>query len=71
MFYMELRELISAHLPNAVVAAVIFTLYNISIDGIADPLTIALNSISYVITIFLGFVIITPILDRAFGSNTT
>ncbi|OYR59332.1 hypothetical protein [Halorubrum halodurans] len=68
---MNLRTLIHDHLPNAVVAAVIFTLYNAYTGGIADPVTIGVEFIAYVIAIFIGFVVITPILDEAFSSVTT
>ena len=68
---MELRKLVSDHLPNAVVAAAIFTLYNAYTGGISDPITIVVEFISYVIAIFIGFVVITPILDKAFDSVTT
>ncbi|KZX48904.1 MULTISPECIES: hypothetical protein [Haloarcula] len=68
---MELRTLVSDHLPNAVVAAAIFTLYNAYTDGISDPVTIGFEFISYVIAIFIGFVVITPILDKVFDSVTT
>ena len=68
---MELRKLVSAHLPNAVVAAIIFTLYNTYTGDIADPATIGIEFISYVIAIFIGFVVITPILNKVFGSITT
>ena len=68
---MELRELISAHLPNAVVAAIIFTLYNTYTGDIADPVKIGIEFIFYVTVIFIGFVVITPILNKAFSSVTT
>jgi len=67
---MELRELVSAHLQNAVVAAIIFTLYNTYTGDIADPVTIAVKFITYVIAIFIGFVVITPILNKVFSSGT-
>ncbi|MFC5279977.1 hypothetical protein ACFPM1_14595 [Halorubrum rubrum] len=68
---MELRTLLSDHLPNAVVAAAIFTLYNAYTSGFSDPVTIGFEFSSYVIAIFIGFVVITPILDKAFDSATT
>jgi hypothetical protein len=67
---MEFRELVSDHLPNAVVAAIIFTLYNTYTGDIADPVTIMMEFISYVIAIFIGLVVITPILNDVFGSVT-
>ena len=67
---MELRELVSAHLQNAVVAAIIFTLYNTYTGHIADPVTIGVEFVSYVIAIFIGFVVITPILNKVFGTVT-
>ncbi|MGQ4557399.1 hypothetical protein [Halobellus sp. GM3] len=68
---MELRKLVSAHLQNAVVAAIIFTLYNTYTGDIADPVSIGIEFISYVIAIFIGFVVITPILNKVFDSVTT
>jgi hypothetical protein len=68
---MKFGKLVSTHLPNAVVAATIFTLYNTYTDNISDPVTIALEFFSYVTVIFIGFVVITPILNKAFGSVTT
>ena len=68
---MELRKLVSDHLPNAVVASAIFALYNAYTGGITDPVTIGVEFISYVIAIFIGFVVITPILNKAFSSVTT
>jgi hypothetical protein len=53
------------------VAATIFTLYNTYTGDIADPVTIGVEFISYVIAIFIGFIIITPILNKAFSSVTT
>ncbi len=38
---------------------------------IAGPFTIGSEFLSYVIAIFIGFVIITPILNKVFGSSTT
>lgn len=67
---MQLGKLVSAHLPNAVVAATIFTLYNTYTGDIADPVTIGIEFVSYVTVIFIGFVVVTPILDKAFGSVT-
>jgi len=68
---MKFGKLVCAHLPNAVVAATIFTLYNTYTDDIADPVTIGIEFFSYVTVIFIGFVVITPILNKAFGSVTT
>jgi hypothetical protein len=68
---MEFRKLVSDYLPNAVVAATIFTLYNTYTGDIADPVTIGVEFISYVIAIFIGFIVITPILKKAFSSVTT
>jgi hypothetical protein len=68
---MKLRALVHDHLPNAVVAAAIFTLYNAYTGGIADPVTIGVEFVSYGIAIFIGFVVITPVLDEAFSSVTT
>jgi hypothetical protein len=68
---MELRKLVSAHLPNAVVAAIIFTVYNTYTGDIANPVSIGIEFISYVIAIFIGFVVITPILNKVFDSITT
>ena len=68
---MELRTSVSEHLPNAVVAAAIFTLYNAYTAGISDPVTIGFEFISYAIALFIGFMVITPILDKAFDSVTT
>jgi hypothetical protein len=68
---MKFGKLVSTHLPNAVVAATIFTLYNTYTDNISDLATIALEFFSYVTVIFIGFVVITPILNKAFGSVTT
>ena len=68
---MELRESVSAHLPNAVVAAIILTLYNTYTGDIADPVTIGIEFVSYVIAIFIGFAVITPMLNKVFGSVTT
>ncbi|MFC6875471.1 hypothetical protein [Halobellus marinus] len=68
---MELRKLVSAHLPNAVVAAIIFTVYNTYTGDIANPVSIGVEFISYVIAIFIGFVVITPILNKVFDSITT
>ncbi|WP_162224433.1 hypothetical protein [Halorussus amylolyticus] len=67
---MTLRELVSAHLPNAVVAAIIFALYDIYTGDIADPLAIGVDFILYLVAIFVGFVVITPILDRLFDDGT-
>jgi len=68
---MQLQELASTHLTDAVVVSTIFTLYNIYTGDIADPLAISTDFILYFIAIFVGFVVITPILDRVFGSDTT
>ena len=68
---MQLRKLVSDHLPNAVVAAAMFALYNAYTGGIADPVTIGVEFISYVIAIFIGFVVISLILDKKFDSITT
>ena len=68
---MQLRKLVSAHLPNAVVAAIIFTLYNTYTSDIADPVSIGIEFVSYVIAIFIGFVVITPILNKISDSVTT
>jgi hypothetical protein len=68
---MEFGKLVSAHLPNAVIAATIFTLYNTYTGDIADPVTIGVEYLTYVAVIFIGFVVITPILNKAFGSVTT
>ncbi|WP_080505218.1 hypothetical protein [Halorubrum aethiopicum] len=68
---MKLRTLVHDHLPNAVVAAAIFTLYNAYTGGLADPITIGTEFIAYVVAIFIGFVVITPVLDKAVSSVTT
>lgn len=68
---MELRRLASAHLPGAVVAAIIFTVYNNYTSDVGDPLAISIDFVLYFVVIFIGFVVITPILDRVFGSDTT
>jgi hypothetical protein len=68
---MKFGKLVSTHLPNAVVAATIFTLYNTYTGNISDLATILLEFFSYVTVIFIGFVVITPILNKAFGSVTT
>ncbi|AHB67844.1 hypothetical protein HISP_16230 [Haloarcula hispanica N601] len=68
---MKLRELVSNYLPDAVVAAIIFTLYNTYTSDIAGPLAIGTNFIFYVVVIFIGFVVITPILNRIFDRSTT
>jgi len=68
---MTVRELVSAHLPNAVLAAIIYTLYNIYTGDIAGPLAIGIDFISYAVAILIGFIVITPILDRAFDSSAT
>lgn len=68
---MQFGKLVSAHLPNAVVAATIFSLYNIYIGDIDDPVTIGVEYLTYVTVIFFGFVVITPILNKAFGSVST
>ncbi|MDB9235934.1 MULTISPECIES: hypothetical protein [Halorubrum] len=68
---MEFGKLVSAHLPNAVIAATIFTLYNTYTGDIADPVTIGVEYLTYVAVIFIGFVVITPILNKAFGRVTT
>lgn len=68
---MKLRKLVHDYLPNAVVAAAIFTLYNAYTGGIDDPVVIGVEFISYVIAIFIGFIVITPILNKAFSSLTT
>ncbi|ELZ61093.1 MULTISPECIES: hypothetical protein [unclassified Haloferax] len=65
---MELRKLVSDYLPNAVVAATIFTIYNTYTGDIADPVTIGVEFIFYIIAIFIGFMVITPILNKAFAS---
>jgi hypothetical protein len=46
-------------------------LYNTYTADIADPVTIGIEFFSYVTVIFIGFVVITPILNKAFGSVTT
>jgi hypothetical protein len=68
---MQLRKLVHDYLLNAVVAAAIFTLYNAYTGGIDDSVTIGVEFISYVIAIFIGFIVITPILNKAFSSVTT
>ena len=68
---MTVRALVSTHLSNAVAAALIYTLYNIYTTGIADPLAIGVDFISYLVPIFIGLVVITPILDTAFDRITT
>ena len=68
---MKFGKLVSAHLPNAVIAATIFTLYNTYTGDIADPVTIGVEYLTYVAVIFIGFVVITPILNKAFGRVTT
>jgi len=68
---MELRELASDHLPSAVVAAIIFTIYDSYTSEVGDPLMIGIDFVLYVVVIFIGFVVITPILDRVSGSDTT
>ena len=62
--------MVSAHLPNAVAAAIIFTVYNTYTGDIANPVSIGIEFISYVIAIFIGFVVITPILNKVFDSIT-
>ncbi|WP_080505945.1 hypothetical protein [Halorubrum distributum] len=68
---MEFGKLVSTHLPNAVIAATIFTLYNTYTGDIADPVTIGVEYLTYVAVMFIGFVVITPILNKAFGRVTT
>jgi len=68
---MELRESVSAHLSNAVVAAIIFTLYNTYTGDTADPVTVGIEFVSYVIALFIGFAVITPLLNKVLGSVTT
>ncbi|PHQ39068.1 hypothetical protein DJ69_08075 [Halorubrum persicum] len=68
---MQFGNLVSAHLPNAVVAATIFTLYNIYTGDVADPVTIGVEYLTYVTVIFIGFVVITPVLNKTFGSGST
>ncbi|WP_135305852.1 hypothetical protein [Haloarcula amylovorans] len=68
---MELRKLVSDYLPNAVVAATIFTIYNTYTGDIADPVTIGVEFLFYVIAIFIGFIVITPILNKALDSVRT
>jgi len=67
---MELRKLVSDYLPSAVVAATIFTIYNTYAGDIADPVTIGVEFVFYIIAIFIGFIVITPILNKAFDSVT-
>ncbi|AOP12797.1 hypothetical protein [Haloferax volcanii] len=63
---MELRKLVSDYLPNAVVAATIFTIYNTYTGDTADPVTIGVEFIFSIIAIFIGFIVITPILNKTF-----
>jgi len=67
---MKLRKLVHDHLPNAAVVAAIFTLYNAYTGGIDGPVTIGVEFITYVIAIFIGFIVITPVLNKAFSSVT-
>lgn len=64
-------DLASAHPQDAVVAAVIFALYNIYTGSIAAPVTIDIDFILNVVAIFLGCVVIVTVLDKVFGSSVT
>ncbi len=63
--------MISTHLPDAVIAAVIFTLFNIYTDEIAGPFTIILDFLLHVVAIVLGFVVINAVWNNVFGSEAT
>jgi hypothetical protein len=67
----QVRDVVSTHLPDAVIAAVIFTLFNIYTDEVAGPFTIILDFLLHVLAIFLGFVVITAIWNSVFGSEAT
>ena len=64
---MQLRKSVSDYLPKAVVASTIFTLYNTYTGDITNLVTIGVEFVSYVIAIFLGFLIITPVLEKVFN----
>ncbi|QHS16167.1 hypothetical protein GWK26_02810 [haloarchaeon 3A1-DGR] len=68
---MQGRDVISTHLPDAVIAAVIFTLFNIYTDEIAGPFTIILDFLLHVVAIVLGFVVINAVWNNVFGSEAT
>jgi len=66
---MTFRALLSAHLSDAVVASVIFTLYNVYTRDAIGPLAIGIDFLSYVVAIFVGFVVIDTLWDSVFGSD--
>jgi hypothetical protein len=62
-------ELVYTHLPNSVVAASIFTFYNIHTGETTEPIAIGSDFVVYFVAIFIGFVFITPILNRVFDRS--
>ncbi|SEH67086.1 hypothetical protein SAMN05192561_12713 [Halopenitus malekzadehii] len=68
---MQVREILSTHLPDAVIAAVIFTIFNIYTDEVVGPFSIILDFLLHVVAIFLGFIVINAIWNSVFGSEAT
>ncbi|PGF15431.1 hypothetical protein CP556_04325 [Natrinema sp. CBA1119] len=66
---MEFRDLISTHLPMAVVASVIIALFNIYTGDITTLTPLITEFILHVITIFVAFVIFDAIWYAVFDES--
>jgi hypothetical protein len=54
---MSLHDLVTTHLPKAVIASVIILLFNIYTGETTVPVRIGTEFILYILAIFIGFVI--------------
>jgi len=68
---MEIRDLVSTHLPMAVVASVVIALFNIYTGEITTIAHLVIDFLLHILAIFVGFVVFDAIWHKLFTESNT
>jgi len=68
---MEIRDLVSTHLPMAVVASVVIALFNIYTGEISSMAHLVIDVLLHILTIFVAFVVFDTIWYKLFTESGT